>query len=352
MLATRFNEPFDITVEHAPDPSVVDSTDVTVEILYSAICGSDLWTYRGIVPHAPGGIGHEFIGRVMDVGADVTSVRPGDAVIAPFVFSEGDCDECRRGLQPLCAHSGIWGKDWAGAQAQAIRVPFADATLVPLPWSASELDADLARRLVPLCDVYATGTHGAVLAGVRAGDTVVVIGDGAVGISAAAAARRMGAGRVVILGEQPARLSVAEGFDVETLQVSRDESPVPRVRELLGGRLPDRVVECVGMQSAFDTALDVVAPGGGVGFVGVPHGVDPIAPMRVFGRQIHLCGGVAPARHYLPDLLDEVRAGRLDPSPLIDRTHALTDAADGYDAMNTGAALKVLLDVTGGSHVN
>ncbi|MEV6122699.1 alcohol dehydrogenase catalytic domain-containing protein [Streptomyces sp. NPDC052077] len=352
MLATRFNKPFDITVERVPDPRVVDPTDVTVEILYSAICGSDLWTFRGIVPHAPGGIGHEFLGRVLDVGAAVTSVRPGDPVIAPFVFSEGDCHQCRSGLQPLCEHAGIWGRDWAGAQAQAIRVPYADATLVPLPWAADELGTELARRLMPLCDVYATGTHGVALAGVAAGDSVVVIGDGAVGISAAAAARRAGAGRVVLLGEQPARLAVAEGFDVETLRVSRDESPVERVRELLGGRLPDRVVECVGMQSAFDTALDVVAPGGGVGYVGVPHGVDPVAPMRIFGRQIRLCGGVAPARHYLPRLVEEVRTGRLDPSPLIDRTLALADAAAGYAAMDTGTALKVLLDTTGGSHGN
>ncbi|MGW4379185.1 alcohol dehydrogenase catalytic domain-containing protein [Kitasatospora sp. NPDC004531] len=350
MLATRFNKPFDITVEQVPDPQVVDPTDVTVEILYSAICGSDLWTFRGIVPHAPGGIGHEFLGRVLDVGADVTTVRPGDTVIAPFVFSEGDCEQCRSGLQPLCEHSGIWGKDWAGAQAQAIRVPYADATLVLLPWTVDELDTELARRLMPLCDVYATGTHGAVLAGVGAGDTVAVIGDGAVGISAAAAARRMGAGRVVLLGEQPARLTIAEGFDVETLCVSRDESPVDRVCELLGGRLPDRVVECVGMQSAFDTALDVVAPGGAIGYVGVPHGVEPIRPMRLFGRQIHLCGGVAPARHYLPGLIEEVRTGSLDPSPLMDWTLALADAAQGYAAMDSGAALKVLLETTGGNH--
>ncbi|WP_329013965.1 alcohol dehydrogenase catalytic domain-containing protein [Streptomyces sp. NBC_00690] len=350
MLATRFNKPFDITVEEVPDPRVVDPTDVTVEILYTAICGSDLWTFRGIVPHAPGGIGHEFMGRVLDIGTDVSSVRPGDAVIAPFVFSEGDCEQCRNGLQPLCERSGIWGKDWAGAQAEAIRVPFADATLVPLPWSADELDTELARRLMPLCDVYATGTHGAVLAGVGPGDTVAVIGDGAVGISAAAAARRMGAGRVVLLGEQPARLAIAEGFDVETLRVSRDESSVARVREVFGGRLPDRVVECVGMQSAFDTALDVAAPGGSVGFVGVPHGVEPIPPMRLFGRQIQVCGGVAPARRYLPGLIDEVRTGGLDPSPLMDRTLALTDAAAGYEAMDTGAALKVLLTTAGGSH--
>ncbi|TDB85006.1 IMP dehydrogenase [Actinomadura sp. KC216] len=350
MLATRFNGPFDITVEQVPDPRPVDPTDATVEILYSAICGSDLWTYRGIVPHAPGGIGHEFMGRVLDVGAGVTSVRPGDTVIAPFAFSEGHCDQCRRGLQPLCEDSGIWGKDWAGAQAQAIRVPFADATLVPLPWSAGELDTELARLLMPLCDVYATGTHGAVLAGVGAGDTVVVIGDGAVGISAAHAARRMGAGRVVLLGEQPARLTVAKGFDVETLRVSRDESPVARVRELFGGRLPDRVVECVGAQAAFDTALEVVAPGGAVGYVGVPHGVEPIPPMRLFARQVTLCGGVAPARRYLPGLIDEVRSGSLDPSALIDRTLALADAPKGYAAMDTGTALKVLLETTGGSH--
>lgn len=343
MLTAWLSKPFEQGVRDIPEPELVDPTDVIVRIRYAAICGSDLWTYRGMVGHREGQTGHEFLGEVVAAGSEVATVRPGDAVIAPFLFAEGSCEQCRRGLPTLCEKSGLWGKDWAGAQAEAIRVPYADAVLVPLPWQPTEIDDDLARKLIPLCDVFATGMHGAVLAGVGQCDTVAVIGDGAVGISAAVAALRLGAGRVVVLGEQPARLAVAAGFGVETLAVSRDVPPKADLQELLGGRLPDRVVECVGLQGAFDTALDVVAPGGAVGFVGVPHGVGPIPPMRIFGRQIRLCGGVAPARTYLPELLAAVQAGQLDPSPLIDQVLGLNDVAEGYQAMHAGSALKVLL---------
>ncbi|WP_055481966.1 alcohol dehydrogenase catalytic domain-containing protein [Sphaerimonospora mesophila] len=343
MRGAWFSEPGRIEVRDLPEPRIADPGDVVVDIRYAGICGSDLWTFRGLVPHGEGGIGHEFIGRVREVGDAVRTLRPGDTVIAPFLFSDGDCEECRRGLQPLCAHAGIWGKDWAGAQAQSIRVPHADATLLALPWDEPEIDDDLARKLIPLCDVFATGMHGVALAGVERGDTVAVIGDGAVGISAAMAAARAGADRVVLLGERTERLKVAEKAGALTLRVSREESPVPAVRELLGGRLPDRVVECVGMQAAFDTALDVVRPAGSVGFVGVPHGVGAIAPMRLFGRQVRLAGGVAPARHYLPGLIDDVVHGRLDPSPLIDRVHDLDDLAEGYAGMDGGTALKAIL---------
>lgn len=343
MLTAWFNQPFETGTREIPDPELVDHRDAIVRIRYAGICGSDLWSYRGLVDRGAGQIGHEFIGEVIEVGSDVTTVGPGDAVIAPFLFAEGSCEQCRRGLPTLCEESGIWGRDGMGAQAEAIRVPYADAVLVPLPWTAGEIDDDLARRLIPLCDVFATGTHGAVLAGVGEGDTVAVIGDGAVGISAAVAARRLGAARVVLLGEQAARLTVAEGFGVDTLHVSRDESPKAGLRAKLGGGLPDRVVECVGLQGAFDAALDVVAPAGALGFVGLPHGVDPIPPMRIFSRQVQVCGGAAPARTYLPELLGAVQAGRLDPSPLINRVTDLRDVASGYEAMHAGDALKVLL---------
>ena len=346
MLTAWFNQPFETGTRDIPQPELAGPRDVIVRIRYAGICGSDLWTYRGLVERPAGQTGHEFLGEVIEAGPGVTTVRPGDAVIAPFLYAEGSCDQCQRGLPTLCEECGIWGRDGMGAQAEAIRVPYADAVLVPLPWTAGEIDDDLARRLIPLCDVFATGTHGAMMAGVSEGDTVAVIGDGAVGISAAVAARRLGASRVVLLGEQPGRLAVAEGFGVITLQVSRDVSPEADLRAKLGGGLPDRVVECVGLQSSFDTALDVVAPAGAVGFVGLPHGVDPIPPMRIFGRQIQVCGGAAPARTYLPELLGAVQSGQLDPSPLIDRVVSLRDVASGYEAMHTGESLKVLLRCT------
>jgi threonine dehydrogenase-like Zn-dependent dehydrogenase len=348
MRAAAHTGPSQVGVRDVADPEVVNPTDVVVRIVFAGICGSDLWPYRGVVPHSDWGSGHEFIGVVADVGAEVRRVRPGQPVIAPFLFSDGECELCRDGLQPLCAHAGIWGKDWAGAQAQAIRVPFADAVLVPVPWPESEIDTDLARRLIPLCDVFATGTHGAVLAGVAEGDVVVVVGDGAVGISAAMASLRRGAAQVLVVGENPKRLAVAERAGARTLRVRRGASAVESVRAALGGRLADRVVECVGMQDAFSTALDVVRPAGSVGFVGVPHAVDPIPPTRIFDKQIRLAGGVAPARHYLEGLLAEVSEGRLDPSLLVDSVFSLEEVAEGYKAMDTSSALKVILDVRHG----
>ena len=351
MRAAWYAAASQVGVRDVADPEVVDPTDVVVRILFAGICGSDLWPYRGIVPHGDRGTGHEFIGVVAEAGADVRRFRPGQPVIAPFLFSDGECELCREGLQPLCAHAGIWGKDWAGAQAQAIRRPFADAVLVPLPRQEAEIDTDLARRLIPLCDVFATGTHGVVLAGVTEGDVVVVVvvvGDGAVGISAAMAALRRGAAEVLVVGEHPGRLAVAERAGARTLRVSRGEPAVESVRTALGGRLADRVVECVGMQDAFSTALDVVRPAGSVGFVGVPHAVDAIPPMRIFGRQLRLAGGVAPARHYLESLLAEVGAGQLDPSPLVDSVFSLEEVSEGYKAMDTNSALKVILDARHG----
>ena len=345
MRTSWFNGPFDITVAEVEEPVLRDPRDVIVDISHAAICGSDLWAYRGVIPKPPGSTGHEFIGRVREVGSAVTGFAPGDSVIAPFVYSEGSCFECSHGLQPFCADAGLWGKDGPGAQADSIRVPFADATLVHLPWTADEIGTELARKLLPLTDVYATGTHGATLAGVGAGDTVAVIGDGAVGISAAGAALRMGAGRVVLLGEQDARLAVAAGFGVETLKVGRDEPAIERFLDANGGVLADRVIECVGMQSAFDTAIGLVRPGGSMGFVGVPHGVDTLAPMTIFNKGMRVAGGTAPARRYLPQLIADVRNGRLDPSPLIDATFALSDVAKGFEAMHTGGALKVLLEI-------
>ncbi len=345
MRSSWLNGPSDITVVELDDPHILEPGDVIVDISYATICGSDLWAYRGLIPRPPGSTGHEFIGVIRSVGAEVTSLVPGDSVIAPFMYSDGTCYECRHGMHSLCAQGGLWGKGGSGAHAEQIRVPHAEATLVLLPWPAAEIDENLARKLLPLTDVYATGTHGVFLAGVSAGDTVVVIGDGAVGISAASAATRENAGRVVLIGEQDARLAIARSFGVETLQVSRDESAVERFLDVNNGVLADRVVECVGMQAAFDSALELVRPGGSLGFVGVPHGVEPVSPMRIFNKGMHVAGGTAPARKYLPQLVAAVAEGTLDPSPLIDRVVPLSEVAHGFAAMHTGDALKVLLDI-------
>ncbi|WOF22865.1 alcohol dehydrogenase catalytic domain-containing protein [Microbacterium betulae] len=346
MLSAWFRGTGEIDVREVDDPVIVDPRDVVVDISYAGICGSDLWGYRGLLDRPAGSTGHEFIGRVREVGGAVRSLAPGDGVIAPFMYADGTCVECRRGLQPHCANAGRWGKEVPGAQAERIRVPYAEATLVKLPWEADAIDRELARKLIPLTDVFATGTHGASLAGVGSGDVVAVVGDGAVGISAAIASVRRDAARVILFGEQEARLSVAARYGVETVRVDRDESAAERLRSLNGGALADRVVECVGLEAAFDSALGLVRPGGSMGFVGVPHGVDRLPPMRVFDNQTTLAGGVAPVRRYLWQLVNDTFAGGLDVSPLVDRTLPLSDVAAGYEAMSSGEALKVMLTVS------
>lgn len=347
MLTAWFAGPGEIGLREVDDPVVVDPRDAVVDITYSGICGSDLWGYRGLLNRPEGSTGHEFIGRVRAVGDEVHGLRAGDSVIAPFTYSDGTCLECRRGLQTHCANLGRWGKEVSGAQAERIRVPYADATLVRLPWDAGDIDADLARKLIPLTDVFATGTHGAALAEVGEGHVVAVVGDGAVGISAALASQRRGAARVILFGEQEARLAVAKEAGVETIRTSREEEVAERLREANDGVLADCVVECVGLQAAFDSALSLVRPGGSMGFVGVPHGVDHFRPMRIFDNQTRLAGGVAPARRYLEQFVDDTAAGRLDASILIDSVVPLAEIGGGYEAMSTGAALKVVVDVAG-----
>ena len=331
-----------IDIREVDDPVIIDPLDVIVDITYAGICGSDLWGYRGLLSRPAGSTGHEFIGQVRAVGDGVRSLARGDSVIAPFMYSDGTCTECKNGLQPHCANVGRWGKEVSGAQAERIRVPYAEATLVKLPWKTSEIDAELARKLIPLTDVFATGTHGARLANVRSGDVVAVVGDGAVGISAAVASVRRGAARVILFGEQKSRLAVAAQQGVETVLIARGEDMAERLRSLNNGELADCVIECVGLQAAFDSALSLVRPGGSMGFVGVPHGVDQLPPMRIFNNQTRLAGGVAPARHYLQQLVDDTAAGRLDVSFLVDSVVPLAEVAAGYEAMSSGTALKVI----------
>lgn len=347
MRAAWLSSPGKIGVKELPKPVIKDSLEAIVNVKYAGICGSDLWPYRGIVGK-PGGssTGHEFIGVVEEIGAEVTGFKPGALVIAPFMFSDGTCEMCLKGLQPLCSKGGLWGRDWAGAQAEQIRVPFADATLVALPWQADELDSALARRLLPAADVFATGTHGAVLAEIKAGELVAVIGDGAVGISAAIASKQRGAAKVIVLGENYERLKIAESFGVETLCVSRDESPFESLKEMTSGILPHKVIECVGLEGSFNTALEIVTAGGRISFVGVPHGVPDLSLHRIFSKQVILVGGVAPARSYLPQIIAQISVGDLDLGSLIDAEFALTDVADAFLAMHEGRVLKAMLDVS------
>jgi hypothetical protein len=340
--ATVYHGPGDVRVEQVPDAGLRERTDALVRVTHACICGSDLWPFRGEGAWKPGArTGHEFMGIVQDVGADVRTVRKGDRVIAPFAFSDGTCEFCREGLQTSCVHGGFWGGHHDGGQGEAVRVPLADGTLVPLPAEVDLTDTWLARSLATLTDVMGTGHHAARLAGVRRGGTVVVVGDGAVGLCGVLAARRLGADRVIILGHHETRLAVARGFGATDVVTERGVDAVERVRQLTGVGA-ESVLECVGTQQALDTAIGVARPGGSIGYVGAPH-FERIDFRPLFQRNVALRGGVAPVRAYLPELLTDVLAGRLDPSPVLDFTVGLDAVPQGYAAMDERRAIKTLV---------
>ena len=343
MKASIFHGTRDIRVEEVPDAGLREPTDALVRVTRAAICGSDLWFYRGISKWEAGWrTGHEFMGVVEAVGSEVRTVKRGDMVIAPFAFSDGTCDFCRQGLQTSCRHGGYWGSTNDGGQAEAVRVPHADGTLVAVP--DGDHQAILA-SLLPLTDVLPTGHHAAVSAGVGPGSVAAVVGDGAVGLCAVLAAKRLGAERIIALGHNRARLDLALRLGATEAHDSNEEGLAERIVEATGGGVP-HVLEAVGAQSSLDLALAVARPGGRVGVVGVPNGVEKLDIRRMFGANIAVCGGVAPARHYIPELLADVLAGRIDPSPVLDRTLDLSGVPEGYRAMDAREAVKVMVAIS------
>jgi alcohol dehydrogenase len=307
MRATVFRGPFDVRIEQVRDAALHEPTDVVVRITHAGICGSDLWPYRGLEPFQPGGrLGHEWMGIVEEVGSQVTTIKRGDRVIAPFAFSDGTCEFCRKGLYTNCLHGGFWGGDNDGGQAEALRSPFADGTLVVVP-SSVEGDEALLKALLPLTDVMGTGHYAALLAGVHPGGTVAIIGDGAVGLCGVLAARRLGAERIILLGHQAQRLELAHRFGATDLITSRGEQAEREVIELTGGGA-ESVMECVGTKESMDTAIAIARPGGSIGYVGVPHGSEQLNLGRLFGSTIALRGGVAPVRASLPSTMLSLRS--------------------------------------------
>ena len=341
MRATVMYGAGDVRVEDVPDPTIKDPTDAILRVTRACICGSDLWPYKAMQPD-PGGarMGHEFIGVVEDVGADVQTLSKGDVVVAPFAFSDGTCDFCVEGLHTSCRHGGFWGSgDVDGGQGEAVRVPFADGTLVKL--DVTEDDA-LMPSLLTLSDVFATGHHAAISAGVIEGMTVAVVGDGAVGLCGVLAARELGAERIIAMSRHAPRQEVARRFGATDVVEERDKEGVARVLDLTDGIGADAVLECVGTDSAMKQALRSARPGAMVGYVGVPHGVNlPINAM--FGRNVGVAGGMAPVRKYLPDLLERTLSGRADAGAVFDATMPLDDVAEAYAAMDERRAIKVLL---------
>jgi threonine dehydrogenase-like Zn-dependent dehydrogenase len=334
----------DVRVENVSDASLVESTDAVVRVTSAAICGSDLWPYRTMEPDEAGRrMGHEFIGVVEDVGSDVRTVKVGDLVVTPFVWSDGTCVFCRAGLQTSCQHGGRYGWDGVdGGQGEAVRVPQADGTLVVLPVGP---DDELMPSLLTLSDVMATGHYAALCAQVGPGKTVAVVGDGAVGLCGVIAARRLGAEQVIILGRHTDRIALAKEFGASHVVSERGEEASARVRELTDGLGAHSVLECVGYEEAMLTALKSARPGGAIGRVGVPQYESTPEAVETFFDNITVAGGPAPARAYIEELMPDVLEGTITPGRVFDRVLSLDEVPDGYRAMNDREALKVLIAV-------
>jgi threonine dehydrogenase-like Zn-dependent dehydrogenase len=338
MRATVMYGAGDVRVDNVPDARLKDPTDALVRVTRAAICGSDLWPYKAMEASESGRrMGHEFIGVVEAVGADTKTVKPGDLVLSPFLWSDGTCVFCREGLQSECLHGGRYGwGDVDGGQGEAVRVPQADGTLVVLPVGQ---DDALMASLLTLTDVMGTGHHAAVVAKAGPGKTVAVVGDGAVGLCGVIAAKRLGAEQIILLGNNPERIALGREFGATDVVAERGGEAVEGIRELTGGQGAHSVLECVGLEQAVVTALEIARPGGAVGRVGVPeHDTTPTG--IAFWKNATVAGGPAPVRAYIDELLPDVLEGRIEPGRVFDRTGSLDEVPDGYRAMNERETLK------------
>ncbi len=330
----------DIRFEEQPEPAILAPTDAIIRLPLTCICGSDLWPYRGIAPvPAPTPMGHEYCGYVEDVGRGVASLKPGQFVIGSFFASDNTCPHCRHGFQTSCEHKTAV----SGAQAPRLRVPLADGTLVATPDAP---DADHIPSMLALSDVMGTGWFAADAANVKAGSTVVVVGDGAVGLLGVLSAKQKGAERIIAMSRHEPRQTLAREFGATDIVTERGDEGVERVQELTNGVGADSVLECVGTQEAMMQAIKSTRPGGSVGYVGVPHGVT-LDGADLFFRHVRLLGGPAPVRRYLPQLIDLVFSGKINPGKVFDLVLPLENVADGYRAMDERRAIKTLLRPSG-----
>ena len=344
MRATVMYGAGDVRIENVPDPTIVEPTDALIRVTRACICGSDLHPYHQMERSETGvRIGHEAVGVVEAVGDDVRTLNVGDLVVMPFAYSDGTCAFCREGLPTACVHVGFFGNPAGGAdgaQAEAVRVPYADGTLFALP--VGEDDA-LMPSLLTLSDVMGTGHHAAVVAKVGPGKRAAVVGDGAVGLCGVIAAKRLGAEQIIILGRHEDRIALAREFGATDVVSERGEEAVERVRELTGGFGAHSVLECVGYSQAVATAIGIARPGGAVGRVGVPQEETIPASLPTFFGNITIGGGPAPVRAYIEELLPDVLEGRIEPGRVLDWTVGLDGVPDGYRAMDDREALKVMV---------
>jgi threonine dehydrogenase-like Zn-dependent dehydrogenase len=342
MKATYMYAAGDVRIIEVPDPVLVDPTDAIIRITRACVCGSDLHPYADMEPDETGqAMGHEAIGVVEDIGGEVQNLKRGDVVVMPFVSSDGTCDFCREGLTTACDHITFFGRvGEPGAQAEALRVPLADGTLVPL--NVGE-DDDLMPSLLTLSDVLCTGHHAAVIAKVKPGASVAVIGDGAVGLCGVIAAKRLGAAQIIIIGHHADRTDLARELGATDVVVRNGPEAVEEVHSLAGPRGVHSVLECVGSEAAIETAISIARPGGGVGRVGVPHYAAVPLAFPLWVKNVTVGGGPAPVRAYIETLLPDVLDGAIEPGRVFDRSVDLDGVPDGYRAMAQREALKVMV---------
>jgi threonine dehydrogenase-like Zn-dependent dehydrogenase len=336
MRGTILHRQGEVRFEDVPEPCIVHPTDAIIRLSASCICGSDLWPYRGLEPmSSPRAMGHEYCGIVEEVGAAVTSVRKGQFVVGSFCISDNTCPHCRFGFQSSCAQREFM----SGAQAPRARVPLADGTLV----ATAEIPADdLIPHLLATSDVLGTGWYAADAANVQSGSTVVVVGDGAVGLLGVLSAKQMGATRIIAMSRHRARQDLALDFGATDIVAERGEDGVARIKTMTSGVGADSVLECVGTAESMAQAMECARPGGSIGYVGVPHGVQFDGQKMFFGQK-RLLGGPAPVRRFLPHLMDLVLRRAIQPGKVFDQTLPLADVAEGYRAMDERRAIKTLL---------
>lgn len=336
MKATMLYAPGDIRFEERPDPTIVAPTDAVIRLAASCVCGSDLWPYRGAQAiKAPAAMGHEYCGYVEEVGRDVKTVKKGQFVIGSFFASDNTCPNCHHGYQTSCQQR----EPVVGAQAPYLRVPLADGTLV----ATQELPAaGMIPSLLASSDVLGTGWFAAEAANVRPGATVVVVGDGAVGLLGILSAKRMGAERIIAMSRHETRQKLARAYGATDIVTARGDEGSERIRELTNGIGADSVLECVGTQESMWQAIHATRPGGSVSYVGVPHGVE-LDGASLFFTHVKLHGGPAPVRRYLPELIDLILREEIDPGKVFDLTLPLAQVAEGYKAMDERRAIKTLL---------
>lgn len=338
MYATVMHAPGDVRYERVEDPKILKPTDAIIKLSATCICGSDLWPYRGANQiDAPLHMGHEYCGVVVEVGAEVRTLRPGQFVVGSFCLSDNSCPHCQFGFQSSCQQREFM----SGAQAPYARVPLADGTLVA---TAEMPDQEMIPHMLAVSDVLGTGWYGAWAANVREGGTVVVVGDGAVGLMGVMAASQMGAGRIIAMSRHESRSKLALEFGATDIVTERGEDGVGRIMDLTEGVGAESVIEAVGMEQSMQQAMGVCRPGGSIGYVGVPHGVS-FDGQQLFFRQQRMFGGPAPVRRFLPDLMDRVLQGRIQPGKVFDLVLPIAEVAEGYKAMDERRAIKTMLRV-------